>query len=152
MRFFLDKALAGDEFAISIFAGEMFQVDVPFTANLKVVREAVTGWKAYGTTALHDAVARMPQISLEGRNPKRFALLITDGVDNASRLTPEQARAIVQDAQLPTYVLGLGSGNPMSSRRRERRSIGTRTCSACWRPSRADVTTPSRILSSFRKR
>ncbi|HEY9419815.1 MAG TPA: hypothetical protein VIW92_00225, partial [Thermoanaerobaculia bacterium] len=27
--FFLDKALAGDEFAISTFAGEMFQVDVP---------------------------------------------------------------------------------------------------------------------------
>lgn len=112
VRFFLEKALAGDEFAISTFAGEMFQVDVPFTPNLGVVREAVSGWKAYGTTALHDAVARMPQISLEGRNPKRFALLITDGVDNASRLTPEQARAIVQEAQLPTYVLGLGSGNP----------------------------------------
>jgi Ca-activated chloride channel homolog len=112
VRFFLDKALAGDEFAISTFAGEMFQVDVPFTANIGTVREAVTAWEAYGTTALHDAVARMPQISLEGRNPKRFALLITDGVDNASRLTPEQARAIVQEAQLPTYVLGLGSGNP----------------------------------------
>lgn len=112
VRFFMDKALAGDELSVATFAGEMFQVDVPFTANLNVVREAVAGWKAYGTTALHDAVARMPQISLEGRNPKRFALLITDGVDNASRLTPEQARAIVQDAQLPTYVLGLGSGNP----------------------------------------
>lgn len=112
VRFFLDKALAGDEFAVSTFAGEMFQVDVPFTANLGAVRESVTAWEAYGTTALHDAVARMPQISLEGRNPKRFALLITDGVDNASRLTPEQARAIVQEAQLPTYVLGLGSGNP----------------------------------------
>jgi Ca-activated chloride channel family protein len=112
VRFFMDKALAGDEIAISTFAGEMFQVDVPFTANFKVVQEAVASWKAYGTTALHDAVARMPRISLEGRNPKRFALLITDGVDNASRLTPEQARAIVQDAQLPTYVLGLGSGNP----------------------------------------
>jgi VWFA-related protein len=54
----------------------------------------------------------MPQISMEGRNPKRFAVLVTDGVDNASRLTPEQAREVVQEAQLPTYVLGLGSGNP----------------------------------------
>lgn len=112
VRFFLDKALAGDELAVATFAGDMFQVDVPFTANLNVVRESVAGWQAYGTTALHDAVARMPQISLEGRNPKRFALLVTDGVDNASHLTPEQARAVVQEAQLPTYVLGLGSGNP----------------------------------------
>ena len=54
----------------------------------------------------------MPQISLEGRNPKRFALLITDGADNASRLTPEQAREVVQQAQLPTYVLGMGAGDP----------------------------------------
>lgn len=113
MRFFLDKALPGDEFSVATFAGdEQLQVEVPFTSDLSALREAVSRWKAYGTTALHDAVARMPQISLEGRNPKRFAILVTDGVDNASRITPEQARAIVQEAQLPTYVLGLGSGNP----------------------------------------
>ncbi|HEX9941045.1 MAG TPA: VWA domain-containing protein [Thermoanaerobaculia bacterium] len=111
-RFFFEKALPGDEFAIATFAGEQLQVEVPFTSNLAVLRESVDRWEAYGTTALHDAVSRMPQISLEGRNPKRFALLITDGVDNASRITPEQARAIVQEAQLPTYVLGMGSGNP----------------------------------------
>jgi VWFA-related protein len=99
-------------FAVATFAGEGLQVDVPFTTNTSAVREAIEGWQAYGTTALHDAVARMPQISLEGHNPKRFAVLVTDGVDNASRLTPEQAREIVQEAQLPTYVLGLGSGNP----------------------------------------
>lgn len=112
VRFFLDQSLAGDEFSIATFAGDLLQVDVPFTTNLPAVREAAAAWEAYGTTALHDAVARMPQISLEGRNPKRFALLITDGVDNASRLTPEQARAVVQEAQLPTYVLGMGAGNP----------------------------------------
>lgn len=112
-RFFFDKALPGDEFSLAIFAGdEQLQVEVPFTSDLSVLRESVSHWKAYGTTALHDAVASLPRISLEGRNPKRFAILVTDGVDNASRLTPEQARAIVQDAQLPTYVLGLTTGNP----------------------------------------
>jgi VWFA-related protein len=112
LRFFLDKSLPGDELAIATFAGDQFDVEVPFTKNQGALREASDRWEAYGTTALHDAVARIPEISLEGRNPKRFALLITDGVDNASRLTPEQARAIVQRAQLPTYVLGLGSGDP----------------------------------------
>jgi Ca-activated chloride channel homolog len=112
-RFFFDKALPGDEFSLAIFAGdEQLQVEVPFTSNLPALRESVSRWKAYGTTALHDAVAGLPRISLEGRNPKRFAILVTDGVDNASRLTPEQARAVVQDAQLPTYVLGLTAGNP----------------------------------------
>ena len=103
----------GDEFSIATFAGGIFEVEVPVHHRTwgRCARRA-TRWVAYGTTTLHDAVARIPQISLEGRNPKRFALLITDGVDNASRLTPEQARAVVQEAQLPTYVLGLGSGNP----------------------------------------
>ena len=112
VRFFLTRSLPGDEFSLATFATEGLQVEVPFTTNTATLREAIEGWEAYGTTALHDAVARMPQISVEGHNPKRFAVLVTDGVDNASKLSPEQARAIVQEAQLPTYVLGLGAGNP----------------------------------------
>ena len=112
VRYFLDRSLPGDEFSIATFAGDELQVEVPFTSDLGALRESSDRWEAYGTTALHDAVALMPEISLEGRNPKRFAVLVTDGVDNASRVSPEQARAIVQAAQLPTYVLGMGSGNP----------------------------------------
>jgi len=112
VRYFLDKALAGDEFALATFASGDLQVEVPFTADLATVRESVQGWKAYGTTALHDAVSIMPEISAEGHNPKRFAILITDGVDNASQITPEKAREIVRQAQLPVYVIGLDSGNP----------------------------------------
>jgi len=112
VRFFLDQSMKGDEFAIATFASGKGQVDVPFTSDLTVLREAVSSWKGYGTTALHDAVAWVPTISNEGHNPKRFALLVTDGVDNASRITPEEARGIVRQAQLPVYVIGLGSGNP----------------------------------------
>ncbi|HYG65555.1 MAG TPA: VWA domain-containing protein [Thermoanaerobaculia bacterium] len=107
VRFFLKTAVEGDEFSLATFAGGIRQVEVPFTGNRATLAEAVTGWEAYGTTALHDAVAWVPEISLEGRNPKRFAILITDGVDNASQIPPEQAREIVRSAQLPVYVLGL---------------------------------------------
>jgi VWFA-related protein len=112
VRFFLENSMKGDEFAIATFASGVGQVDVPFTSDLAVLREAVGAWKGYGTTALHDAVAWVPSISSEGHNPKRFALLVTDGIDNASRITPEQARDIVRQSQLPVYVIGLGSGNP----------------------------------------
>ncbi len=112
VRFFLDRSLKGDEFAIATFASGERTVDVPFTSDLAVLREAVDSWKGYGTTALHDAVAAVPAISNEGHNPKRFALLITDGIDNASRVDPEAARDLVRKAQLPVYVIGLGSGNP----------------------------------------
>lgn len=112
VQFFLDKSLAGDEFAIATFASDAGQVEVPYTSDMSVLRESVASWRAWGTTALHDAVAWVPDISAEGRNPKRFAVLITDGIDNASKFTPERAREIVRQAQLPVYVIGLGTGSP----------------------------------------
>lgn len=112
--YFLDNALTGDEFALATFAGEggKLEVDVPFTKERTALREASAGWKPYGKTALHDAVSQIPKLSLTGNNPKRFALLVTDGVDNASAIPPDEAREIVRQAQLPVYVLGLDSGSP----------------------------------------
>lgn len=112
VRHFLDRALPGDEFAVASFAGGERRVEVPFTGEVAAVREAVGVWEAYGTTALHDAVAEVPRFSAEGRNAKRFILLITDGMDNASRIAPEEARDLAREAQLPVYVLGLRAGSP----------------------------------------
>jgi VWFA-related protein len=109
---FLLGARPGDEFAVASFAGTSTLVEVPFTRDLVPVRDAIGRWKPYGKTALHDAVAAVPQISVESRNIKRAAILITDGVDNASRISPAQARGIVRRADLPVYVLGLESGDP----------------------------------------
>jgi VWFA-related protein len=112
VRFFLDRSLPGDEFAIATFAGGSATVDVPFTADLAALRGAVDRFRAWGTTALNDAIAWMPEVSAASKNPKRFAILITDGVDNASTISPIEAREIVRRAQLPVYVLGLDAGSP----------------------------------------
>lgn len=112
VRYFLDRAKDGDEFALASFSGDESRVEVPFTGDVAALRQSVDSWKAYGTTALHDAVAALPRISAAGQNAKRFILLVTDGLDNASRIRPEEARRIVRQAQLPVYVLGLRAGNP----------------------------------------
>lgn len=111
-RYFLAHALPGDEFAIATFASGRGQVEVPFTTDTEALRDAVSRWEGYGTTALHDAVAWIPEITAEGHNSRRFAVLVTDGVDNASTLSPEEAREIVRAAQVPVYVIGLDSGSP----------------------------------------
>jgi VWFA-related protein len=110
--YFLDAARPGDEFALATFAGEDTNIDVPFTEDLAPLRESIASWEGYGKTALHDAVALLPRISSDSRNVKRAAVLITDGVDNASTMTAAQAREIVRQAQLPVYVFGLESGDP----------------------------------------
>ncbi len=111
-RYFFAHAQGGDEFALATFASGRGQVEVPFTTDLEALNDAVSRWEGYGTTALHDAVAWIPDISAAGHNSRRFAILVTDGVDNASTLAPEEAREIVRAAQVPVYVLGLGSGSP----------------------------------------
>lgn len=112
VRFFLDQAQVADEFAIASFAGPYTQVEVPFTSDLGALAEAVSAWDPYGKTALNDAVALLPEITDGGSHAKRAAILVTDGADNASTLHPNEARDLVRQAQVPVYVLGLGSGSP----------------------------------------
>ncbi len=109
---FLDQTQPGDEIALATFASGRIQVEVPFTDDLGVVREAMDSWRGYGTTALHDAVSWLPDIAVHEHSVKRAALLISDGVDNASVLSSGAARNMVRQAQMPVYVLGLESGSP----------------------------------------
>ena len=104
---FLRLGRPGDHFALASFSSGRTLVEVSFTSEPANLREPMQGWRAYGTTALHDAVWRLPEIARGLESAKKAAILITDGVDNASRLTPEEARQRVRRAELPVYVLGL---------------------------------------------
>lgn len=110
VRTFLEHSRPEDEVAVASFAGERLRVDVPFTGEMETVEETLETWRGYGTTALHDAVSFLPQISDGGRYGNRVAILITDGQDNASNLDPSEAVEIVRRARLPVYVFGLGVG------------------------------------------
>jgi len=110
--YFLDQQRPGDQYAIASFSGDLVQVDVPFTSDPQPLRESVAAWEASGTTAINDAVAWLPEIAAEQMSFKRAAILITDGVDNKSTMTAEQARDAVRKAELPVYVLGLDAGSP----------------------------------------
>jgi Ca-activated chloride channel family protein len=108
----LAAARSADELALATFAGGRLTVEVPFTREESVLAEAMALWRGYGTTAIHDAVAWIPDIAFEGRHGRRAVVLVTDGVDNASAIAPEVARGIVRRARLPVYVLGLGRDEP----------------------------------------
>ena len=104
---FLHFRRPGDHFALASFANGRTEMEVAFTVDPAELQRVMRNWRAYGTTALHDAVSRLPEITRGLESTKRAAILITDGVDNASRLTPAEARQRVREAELPVYVLGL---------------------------------------------
>ncbi|MDX1502185.1 MAG: VWA domain-containing protein [Thermoanaerobaculia bacterium] len=104
----LEGARPADRFALASFAGRRLRVEVPFTGDLSALREAAMAWQPYGVTALHDAVASIPRIAISRQAPNAAAVLVTDGVENASSLAPEEARRVVRSAKIPVYVLGFG--------------------------------------------
>jgi Ca-activated chloride channel family protein len=103
----LSTRQAGDDFSLWTFAdGEVEQV-VPFTEEGSAIMSAVLRMEPYGKTALHDALARMPDQTLLGRNGSRAIILLTDAIDNASVITRAELTRILESVDVPIYPLGL---------------------------------------------
>jgi Ca-activated chloride channel homolog len=84
-------------------------LDQGFTSNISSLEHGLSRFDAKGTTALYDAVAASAdELAGHAKQPKQALLIITDGADNASRLTLEQAIRRVQNLGGPVvYSIGL---------------------------------------------
>ena len=112
LTFFLDRARPGDRFAMIGFGGRRVTTLVPLTDDVGAMRDAARDWRAYGTTALHDAVALLPELVVDQPSSRRAVLLVSDGLDNASSLTATEARERIRASEIPVYVIGLETGSP----------------------------------------
>jgi VWFA-related protein len=95
-----------DEVALYAFNTSLDEIQ-PFT---KSMAKTVGAWKdirAFGATSLWDAIAATSQ-RISGRQQRRALLVITDGVDSASLLKPEEVSAIASEVDVPVYVLVIG--------------------------------------------
>jgi hypothetical protein len=52
-------------------------------------------------------VLRVPEVLEKARHHRRAAILLTDGVDNASEISADQATAVAKRLETPIYVLGV---------------------------------------------
>jgi VWFA-related protein len=98
----------GDDFALYSFDsnGHVNEL-VPFTDNPAAIRRAVDVVKPWGKTAFFDALAQMPERSELGRNPSRAIILLSDGIDNASRMTRADVARVMEGVAIPVYAFGL---------------------------------------------
>jgi Ca-activated chloride channel family protein len=107
IRRILEKRRSGDDFALFAFAEEEVRVLADFSGDPERLLGALAGLEAGGRTALFDAVAATPTKMVAGKNGKRAIVLFTDGVDNASRLTPSEMAEILQQVSIPVYPIGM---------------------------------------------
>lgn len=84
-------------------------LDQGFTSDISLLSRGLSHFDSRGYTAMYDAVAASAdELSKHAKEPKQALLIITDGADNASRLSLEQAIRRVQNLGGPVvYTIGL---------------------------------------------
>ncbi|MFZ0284356.1 MAG: VWA domain-containing protein [Terriglobales bacterium] len=108
-----------DEIFVVNFSQNSY-LDQDFTSNLTLLRQALQKVSMQGSTALYDAiVASAIHLKNNTHLDNKVLLVITDGRDDASRETLQQARLRLQQQNGPTlYAIGL-MGNGLERQDRE---------------------------------
>jgi VWFA-related protein len=109
-----------DEVFVVNFNDE-YWLDQDFTGSVPKLQDALQRIEARGGTALYDAVvASAEHLKKSARLDKKVLLVVTDGEDNASRESLEQAIKRLQAENGPTvYTIGI-LGEDMHQRRAKR--------------------------------
>jgi Ca-activated chloride channel homolog len=97
----------GDDFSLFVFAESEARELVPFTENSSDITNALATVTPFGKTAFFDALSTMPERSRLGKNPSRAIILLSDGIDNASKLTRADLAKLLQGESVPIYPLGI---------------------------------------------
>jgi Ca-activated chloride channel homolog len=125
-----------DEVFIVNFNDESY-LDAPLTNNMAKLKEALDHVDSRGGTAMYDAViASVPELK-RSKLDKKVLLVVTDGEDNASRMSLEQAVRHVQDENGPViYTIGVFSDDQPRKKRDQRalRTLSERTGGVAFFP------------------
>ncbi len=97
----------GDDFSLWEFAESEAHQLVPFTEKPADITRALATVDPYGKTAFFDALSTMPERSKLGKNPTRAIILLSDGIDNNSKLTRSDLARLLQGVAVPIYPLGI---------------------------------------------
>jgi VWFA-related protein len=140
-RFAAHHVLSGlehgrDEAALFAFDSRLHEV-APFTVDTRALQGALGEVDPFGATSLHDAIADTAKRISERANKRRAIIVLTDGIDTASRMTPAEVSGIASQIDVPVYVVAvvLPIDNPDANGRPEAEvpvTVGTIRELAAW--------------------
>lgn len=96
----------GDEAAVYTFDTQLNE-KAPFTTGLRRLPSTMDGVTPFGATSLHDAVARTAEQTATREGLRRAVVVLTDGRDTASRLSPGEVSGIASSIDVPIYIVGI---------------------------------------------
>jgi Ca-activated chloride channel family protein len=128
-----------DEVFVVNFSDEFF-LDQPFTSKISLLQNALEKYETRGGTALYDAVvASADELKRHGKLQKKILFVVTDGEDDASRESLEQAVRQLQEENGPTvYAIGLLGDERARRAKRALQTISERTGGIAFFPRTLD--------------
>jgi Ca-activated chloride channel homolog len=119
-----------------------------FTADAKVLEEAVRRTQASGPTALHNALyvalKELAQQKKKGELRRRAVVLLSDGEDTASLVTDEQVMELARQTEIAIYSISLRP-NRANDRNRLNFSQAAHLLTALARETGGDVYFPNSL-------
>ena len=97
---------AQDEVGLFSFDAEL-RKEVDFTTDMSKVKAAVNSLTAIGQTSLYDAIGKTANALGDRPSPRRAVIVITDGIDTSSKLTPAQVSGMASAIDVPVYVIAV---------------------------------------------
>ena len=108
-----------DEAFVVNFNDEYYlDTDGDFTSDQNNLNEALSRIDTRGSTALYDAVIGSLAHLKKGRKDKRVLLLITDGDDDASAKSLEDAMKAAEESNAEIYTIGVFSEDDLKNDKR----------------------------------
>jgi VWFA-related protein len=134
------KASNPDDRVFIVNFNDEAYIDQDFTNSIPKMREALDRIDARGGTALFDAVVASADYVVKQQNAdkkleKRVLLVVTDGWDNASTFSMEQAVRHLQAENSPTiYTIGILDEDAKKKGRRALRALAEQTGGVAYFP------------------
>lgn len=117
-----------DEAALFAFDSRLHEV-APFTVDTRALQGALGEVDPFGATSLHDAIAAAARQVSERTGRRRAVVVLTDGIDTASRLSPADVSGIASAIDVPVYIIAtvMSIDNPLLNNRGDRLVTPTAT-------------------------
>ncbi len=93
-----------DQVALYAFHQYLDELQPLMAAPGKVLQQ-FNRMKGYGKTKLYDAIAEAGRALAAQAGPRRALVVLTDGADNASTLTPGEVSGLASSIDVPVYVV-----------------------------------------------
>lgn len=97
-----------DEVALFTFDTTLHEI-TPFSTDADQVRAGLDTVRPFGATSLRDAIAATAQRVVERGKPRRAVVVLTDGVDTASRMSAPEVSGIASSIDVPVYIIAVVS-------------------------------------------